>query len=318
MANEETAWLLLIHQVPNSPPYLRVKMWRRLQKIGAVPVKNAVYVLPRSEQSIEDFHWIAREIIEAGGDASVCEATFIEGITNSEVTGLFQSAREADYVALISEIKQVEEEIRKSSKTDGWASGSLGGVSRLRHKLNEIESIDFFSCPARRDAESLLSDIETKIRKAPLRKLSKTTSGSYSARTWVTRKGIHVDRIASAWLIRRFIDSSARFKFVLGKGYRPEPDELRFDMFDAEFTHEGDLCTFEVLLDRFNISDRALKAIAEMIHDIDIKDSKFGRAEIPGIALVVNAICTANKEDSSRLERGTAVLDDLYEYFKKR
>jgi hypothetical protein len=242
-------------------------MWRRLQKIGAVPVKNAVYVLPRSDPSVEDFHWVAREIIEAGGDASVCEATFIEGITNNEVIGLFQSAWEADYKALISEIKEVEEEIRKSAKTNGWASGSMSGVSRLRHKLNEIEGIDFFSCPAREQAESLLANIETKIRKAPLRKLPKT-SGSYSGRTWVTRKGIHVDRIASAWLIRRFIDPDARFKFV--------------------------------------------------IHDIDIKDTKFGGAETAGIALVVNALCTANKEDSSRLERGTAVLDDLYEYFKKR
>jgi hypothetical protein len=317
MANEATIWLLLIHQVPNSPSYFRVKMWRRLQKIGAVPVKNAVYVLPRSDQSIEDFHWVAREIIEAGGDASVCEATFIEGITNGEVIELFRSAREADYLALISEIKEIDEEVRKAARAEGWASGALGSVSRLRQKLNEIEGIDFFACPAKEQAESLLTEVERKLRKAPLRKLSKT-AGSYSGRTWVTRKGIHVDRIASAWLIRRFIDPNGRFKFVLGKGYRPEPDELRFDMFDAEFTHEGDLCTFEVLLERFNISDRALKPIAEIIHDIDLKDSKFGRAETSGIALVVNALCTANKEDSSRLERGAAVLDDLYEFFKKR
>src|ERR1051326_3793920 len=237
MANEETAWLLLIHQVPNSPPYLRVKMWRRLQKIGAVPVKNAVYVLPRSDQSIEDFHWVAREIIEAGGDASVCEATFIEGITNREVIEFFRSAREADYRALILEIKEINEDIRKSSNTEGLASGSMSGVSRLRQKLTEIQSIDFFACPAKAEAESLLTDIERKLRKAPLRKFAKT-AGSYSNRTWVTRKGIHVDRIASAWLIRRFIDPGARFKFVAGKGYGPEPSGVGFDMFDAEFTHE--------------------------------------------------------------------------------
>jgi hypothetical protein len=317
MASEETAWLLLIHQVPNSPPYLRVKMWRRLQKVGAVPVKNAVYVLPRSDQSLEDFHWVAREIIEAGGDASVCEATFIEGITNSEVIELFRSAREGDYLALISEIKEIDEQVRKSAKADGWASGYMSSVSKLHQKFTELETIDFFECPAKEQAESLLTELETRLRKAPLRKLAKTT-GSYSSRTWVTRKGIHVDRIASAWLILRFIDPDARFKFVAGKGYRPEPDELRFDMFDAEFTHEGDLCTFEVLLERFNLSDRALKPIAEIIHDIDIKDSKFGRAETPGIALLVNALCTANKEDTSRLKRGAAVLDDLYEFFKKR
>ena len=318
MAIDETSWLLLIHQVPASPPYLRVKMWRRLQKIGAVPVKNAVYVLPRCDQAVEDFHWVAREIIEAGGDASVCEATFIEGITNRGVIDLFQSAREADYTALSLEIKAMNEEIRSSADVDGWASGCVTGVSRLRQKLNEIESIDFFPCPGREEAESLLGDIEKKLRKAPVRKIVKTTS-SYLGRTWVTRKGIHVDRIASAWLIRRFIDPTARFKFVQGKGYRSEPGEVRFDMFDAEFTHEGDLCTFEVLLERFNLSDRGLKAIAEIIHDIDLKESKFGREETPGIALVVNALCTANKEDLSRLERGAvALLDDLYDFSKKR
>jgi hypothetical protein len=317
METDESSWLLLIHQVPNSPPYLRVKMWRRLQKIGAVAVKNAVYVLPRSEQSLEDFHWVAREILEAGGDASVCEATFIEGITNREVIELFRSAREADYASLISDIKEIDSEIRKAAKNDGWASAWIGQVSRLRQRLNEIGNIDFFACPAGQEAESLLNGIESKLRKAPLRKIEKERD-EYSGRTWVTRKGIHVDRIGSAWLIRRFIDEDARFKFVLGKGYRPEPDELRFDMFDAEFTHEGDLCTFEVLLDRFNLADRALKPIAEIIHDIDLKDSKFGRAETPGIALIVNAICTANKEDSGRLERGEAVLDDLYEFFKTR
>src|SRR5215831_13851903 len=121
---EPAIWLLLIHQVPNSPAYLRVKMWRRLQKIGAVAVKNAVYVLPRSEQSSEDFHWVAREILEAGGDASVCEATFIEGITTKELIELFQAAREADYTELIEEIRELRAELRKAEAGgEPWASG---------------------------------------------------------------------------------------------------------------------------------------------------------------------------------------------------
>src|SRR6516225_2396881 len=124
-------------------------MWRRLQKIGAVPVKNAVYVLPRSDQSLEDFHWVAREIIEAGGDASVCEATFVEGITNGEVIELFRSARGDDYLALISEIREIDEEVRKSAEAEGWASGSMSSVSKLRQKFTEIENIDFFEGPAR-------------------------------------------------------------------------------------------------------------------------------------------------------------------------
>jgi hypothetical protein len=316
--DEPTTWLLLIHQVPNSPAYLRVKMWRRLQKIGAVAVKNAVYVLPRTDQSSEDFHWVAREILEAGGDASVCEATFIEGITTNELIELFRAARDSDYRELMEEIKELREELRTAEKAgEAWASGMVGRVSRLRQRLTEIQTIDFFSAPGGKQAETLVSEMEAKVRTAPIHK-TQQRPGNYAGRTWVTRKGVHVDRIASAWLIRRFVDPNPRFKFVAVKGYRPEADELRFDMFDAEFTHEGDLCTFEVFLDRLNIGDNALRRIAEIIHDIDLKESRFGRPETAGIALIVNAICTKHKEDFDRIERGTILFDDLYDFFKKR
>ena len=315
---DSTTWLLLIHQVPNSPAYLRVKMWRRLQKIGAVAVKNAVYVLPRSDQSSEDFHWVAREIMEAGGDASVCEATFVEGITERELIELFQAARNVDYRELRDEIKEVKDELRTAEKAgEAWASGMSSRVSRVRQRLTEIQSIDFFSAPDGIQAEANVAEIESKIRKAPIHK-TQPRPGTYCGRTWVTRKGVHVDRIASAWLIRRFIDPNARFKFVAAKGYRPEPDELRFDMFDAEFTHEGNLVTFEVLMQRLNLGDAALRRIAEMVHDIDLKESKFARPETEGLALIVNAICTKHKEDLDRIERATILLDDLYDFFKKR
>ena len=318
MRDSDTTWLLLIHQVPNSPAYLRVKMWRRLQKIGAVAVKNTVYVLPRSDQSSEDFHWVAREIIEGGGDASVCEATFVEGITTNELIELFRAARDSDYVELIGEVKELDKELRAAETGgDAWASGMAGRVSRLRQKLTEIQAIDFFPPPAGKQAEALVSDLEAKIRKAPLRR-SQQPARSYSGRTWVTRTGVHVDRISSAWLIRRFVDKDAQFKFVSARGYRPESGELRFDMFDAEFTHERDLCTFEVLIERFNIADRALRLLAEVIHDIDLKESRFGRPETAGIALIVNAICTMHKDDLGRIERATILLDDLYDFFKKR
>ena len=137
-----------------------------------------------------------------------------------------------------------------------------------------------------------------------------------TGRVWVTRAGVHVDRIASAWLIRRFIDPEARFKFVPAQGYAPELGELRFDMFEAEFTHEGDRCTFEVLLARARLADPALAAIGEIVHDIDFKDGKFGRAEASGIAHLIEGLSAANQDDQARIERGAAMLDDLYEYFR--
>ena len=137
-------------------------------------------------------------------------------------------------------------------------------------------------------------------------------------RTWVTRTGVHVDRIASAWLIRRFIDPEARFKFVPAKGYAPDTGELRFDMFEAEFTHEGDRCTFEALLSRTGLSDPALSAIGEIVHDIDLKDEKFGREEAAGIRTLVAGICAPDRDDAERIARGSAVFDDLYESFRKK
>ena len=134
----------------------------------------------------------------------------------------------------------------------------------------------------------------------------------HRGRTWVTRTGIKVDRMASAWLIRKFIDPEARFQFVPAKGYRPQEGELRFDMPEAEFTHEGELCTFEVLVQRFGLSDPALRPIAEIVHDIDVKDAKYGREEAPGIGQLVAGITAAHAEDEARLVSGAALFDDLY------
>jgi len=127
-----------------------------------------------------------------------------------------------------------------------------------------------------------------------------------------------VDRIASAWLIRRFVDPEARFKFVRGQRYAPEAGELRFDMFEAEFTHEGERCTFEVLLRRFGIEDAALGPLAEIVHDIDLKDSRFSRPEAPGMDRLIAGIAMRHKDDDARLRDGAAVLEALYEYFKRK
>jgi hypothetical protein len=124
--------------------------------------------------------------------------------------------------------------------------------------------------------------------------------------------------MASAWFIRRFIDSDARFKFVPAKGYKPLAGELRFDMFEAEFTHEGDRCTLEVLIERTRVNDPAVSPIAEIVHDIDLKDSKFGRQETIGIERLIAGIAMAHKDDENRLARGAAVFDDLYEYFRRK
>jgi len=319
----EPKWLLLIHQIPPKPNYFRVKIGRRLQRLGAVPIKNSVYVLPKSEQSYEDFEWLVREIVEGGGEASVCEARFVEGLSETEVEALFNSAREADYLELAGGARRLRSELSRGKKGEYDKEDLESGIARLRNRLAEIERMDFFAATGRETIEGLLVSLEEKLKASLGQELDKDESQlgaieKVQGRLWVTRKGIHVDRMASAWLIRRFIDKDARFKFVPGKGYRPEPGELRFDMFEAEYTHEGDRCTFEVLLQRFGLTESALRQIAEIVHDIDLKDGKFGREDALGLERLIAGIAMANPEDEKRLAEGSAVFNSLYQYFKRK
>jgi hypothetical protein len=250
-ASPRRRWLLLIHQLPPKPDYLRVKIRRRLRRLGAVPVKKTVYALPSGDEALEDFEWLRQEIETDGGTAIIAEAEFVEGISDEELDAMMETER------------------RESGEDD--------------------------EVTAHRAAD-------------------KATPGT----TWVTRQGVNVDRIASAWLIRRFVDDDARFKFVPARGYQPRAVELRFDMFEAEYTHVGEDCTFQTLLRRFGLRDRALRAIGEIIHDIDCKDDRFHRPETAGTAALVRGIVQAHEDDRVRIDRGSALLDDLYEFFRKQ
>jgi len=325
ISDSRYAWLLLAHQLPPKPAYFRVKVWRRLQGLGAVAIKNSLYALPAGEQAQEDFQWLLREINEGGGEAAVFEARFVDGLTDRDVRALFDKARDADYEALATDAREVAEAVAAAAETWIERKGEVKGqVIRLRRRLAEIVAIDFFGAGGREPVEGLLAGIEARLAKSERgsdqeeKSMGGNEIGELRERTWVTRRGVQVDRIASAWLIRRFIDAQARFKFVPDKGYVPEPGELRFDMFEAEFTHEGDHCTFEVLLAKFVPPDRALQAIAEIVHDIDLKDAKFQREEAAGIRTLLAGIAAATDDDTRRLERGSAVFEDLYEYFRKK
>ena len=241
-AQESRRWLLLIHQVPPKPDYLRVKVRRRLQKLGAVPLKSSVYVLPDTEEHLEDFQWLANEIAADGGDATICSATMLSGVSDRELDTMFP---------------------------------------------------------------------------APSPDVPSSPSGRPDGATWVTREGVFVDRIASAWLIRRFIDPRASFRFVPARGYKPGLGELRFDMYQGEYTHVGDRCTFETLLAEFGLRERALRAVGEIVHDIDCKDDKFERDEVAGVRAVIEGIAHATKDDFDRLERGALVFDGLYRQLQR-
>jgi hypothetical protein len=318
---EKGGWLLLIHQIPPKPNYFRVKIWRRLQRLGAAAIKNSVYALPSSEQAQEDLNWVLREIVEGGGDASLVEARLIEGLNDEQVKEMFRAARDADYQSVANDARELAKRLpRKGDVADDKRAELETAVARLQKRVGEVAAIDFFHARSREAVDGLLKELEENIaarapkaEAAPARAVEKPRGA-----TWVTRTGIHVDRMASAWLIRRFIDAQAKFKFVASREYRHQSGELRFDMFDGEFTHQGELCSFEVLLARFEITDVALRPIAEIVHDIDLKDEKYGRPDNAGFEHLINGIAMAHPEDEVRLQRASAVLDDLYEYFKRK
>jgi hypothetical protein len=299
--------LLLIHQIPPKPDYLRIKVGRRLQRLGAIAIKNSVYALPRNDETYEDFQWVSREILEGKGEAFIFEAKFIDGLSDKEVEAQFQAAREADYAEITREAQRLRAE----------ASESLGAnVGRLRKRLSDVVSIDYFAANGREAAEALIRELEEKMEPQDKAKPKTEKAAPVSGATWVTRKGINVDRIASAWLIRNFIDKKAKLKFVPGQDYKPARGELRFDMFDAEYTHEGDRCTFEVLLERFAIDDPALRGVAEVVHDIDLKDGKYGRPETAGVDRLIAGLVASATDDDTRLAQGAAMFASLYESYR--
>jgi hypothetical protein len=319
---DKGGWLLLIHQIPPKPNYFRVKIWRQLQKLGAVGIKNSVYALPAGEQSQEDLNWVLREIVEGGGDASLVEARLVEGLNDEQVKEMFRAARDTEYQAVGEEVRSLLRRLPRKGEVPEEKRGELtAAVARLQRRMADVAAIDFFQARSREPVQGLLRELEEKLARRPPGEEPAARAAPLKkpvGATWVTRTGIHVDRMASAWLIRRCIDPQAKFKFVPARDYRHRQGELRFDMFDGEFTHQGELCTFEVLLARFEITDAALRAIGEIVHDIDLKDEKYGRPDNAGFEHLVNGIAMAHPEDEVRLQRAGAVLDDLYEYFRRR
>lgn len=313
-------WLLLIHQIPPQPAYLRVKIGRRLQALGAVAVKNSVYVLPEGEARMEDLQWVRQEIVAGKGEAWVCQASFVEGLSDSALEALFKRARAADYKELERDARRLKRGLDRVQRlTPARAAQTAKGLARVRRRLAEIAQIDFFGAEGVETVEGILTSVEKRLgaEDRDERAEERSPAPEVRAATWVTRAGVHVDRIASAWLIRTFIDPDARFKLVAGREYAPKKGELRFDMFEGEFTHEGDLCTFEVLLRRFAIDDPALGHIGEIVHDIDLKESRYAHPEAAGVERLIAGIAMVHGGDDERLRVGGEVFAALHRALEK-
>ena len=272
-------------------------------------IKNAVHVLPKTPEHEATLQELLNEIVAGGGEAILIEARLLAGMNDADIQALFDGARDADY-------EEITQSARRLLET-GPASGNE--IARLQKRMNEVLALDYFGAQRRQDAEVALAELDRQRYEHP--DISRTEPlaqhpPDLKSKVWVTRSGVHVDRIACAWLIRRFVDPEAVFKFVDARSYLPGPDELRFDMAEAEFTHEEDRCSFETIMLRAGLSDDpALAAIGEIIHDLDIADGKFNRPETAGLGAILSGVCASTDDDLQRIAQAGETLNQFHAFF---
>ncbi len=312
-------WLVLIFSLPPGAGSSRVKIWRRLKKLGAVSFRNSVYLLPFGEERYEILQWLCQEIQRAEGEATLLKAERIENLSDGEVAALFRRARNEEYAELAEEARGWLERRKGLPQIKGPQEAAVlaDELKAFEKRLAELEEIDYFHAAGRREAEAILKRCRMNLGGLLGRKeggigdeSTLLKAKSFRGKAWVTRPRPHVDRLATAWMIRRFIDPKARFAFAR------EPDMIKggipFDYLGAEFGHQGEDCTFETFLKRFGLKDRALHAVAEIVHDADLKDAKFGREEAKGLDAVIKGFSAMIADDHTLLARGHLIFDAIY------
>jgi hypothetical protein len=298
----DTPWLLLTFSLPKKRASQRVEIWRKLQRYGSVPLGNSGYLLPNNLITQEHFEWLATAIRKYGGQASVVKIQSIDNLSTPQLVGRFAEARSREYQELIRDLQKLSAipPHRRSS----------GRASRLRARFREIVEVDFFNSPLEKRVEHLLARLDTPP--SPAKETAKIISRNYVGKIWVTRPRPGIDRSASAWLIRRYIDKKARFAFAQEEHVPPEA--VPFDMFHAGgFGHRGEDCSFETLQKAFRIRDAKVAVIGQAIHDADLLDEKFGRKEGFGVDAVLNGWAKQRIPDHKLLERGIQLVDALYQ-----
>jgi hypothetical protein len=307
------SWLFLLFNLPAKHASERVKVWRRLKKFGAVQLKTSTYVLPDQPVHYERFQWLAKEIDDSGGEATLVRVKDIEGMPYAAVVALFNEARARDYDELVEPLTRLIKE-RKARKVA--ADSFEGELEKVRKRFQEIKEIDYFQSASGEDLRALLqkADLLGGSRKKAETK-PRLRVEDFRSRTWVTRPRPEIDRVGSAWLVTKFIDPGA--KFVFANTPVAAPEAIPYDMFEVEFSHHADHCTFETLIERFAIRDRAVLRIAELIHDADLEDDKFHRIEGFGVEQIFKGWAKQGLTDHQILSKGFECFDALYAQFKR-
>lgn len=310
------SWLLFVHQLPADASNLRVRVWRRLQQIGALAMKQAVYVLPDSSGAREDFEWLRREVEDGGGQAAVLVSHGIDTAVDSALVKGFREARQQAYQAIASEAEAVlRARERWQTRRRGKAPDVARSLDTLRQRFIANRQLDVFGSAGREEVAALLRRLDALSAGpavASTRALGTLDPDAYRGRLWVTRLQPGVDRMSCAWLIRHFIDPAARFGFAADVAHAPA-GAVSFDMYGGDFTHRGERCTFEELSDAFGIRDAAVMRMAAIVHDLDFRDGRFGAPDAALIGTLVDGLGRAHQDDAVLLEHGITLFDALYQ-----
>jgi hypothetical protein len=320
-------WILLIHQLPPRPTSLRVRVWRKLQRLGSVPIKNSVYVLPFTDSTYEDFQWLKQEIQTSGGEATVLRASAVEGATNKEIIEQFRKTRNEEYEQVKAEMDALSASLRDLNREGNMNRINTydADLDKLHKELERVTATDYFNASNRSAALAAYERCRKTLLASQSRdeKPTKSNHGSnqqlpvsqYQGRRWVTRQNLFIDRLAAIWLIKRFIDAKARFFFI--KEGESIEGGIGFDLYGGEFTHRGEDCTFETMIKEFGLADDAgLNAIAEIVHDIDLKDNKFNRSEAAGLGAIILGMVEHTKDDRKLAQQCGPIFDSLYQLLR--
>jgi hypothetical protein len=293
-------WLLLVFSLPAKRASQRVEVWRKLQRYGTLPLRSSGHVLPNSAVNLEKLEWLAETIRSYKGQASVVSVQAFDDLSDVRLRQLFLEASSRSYDRQLRELKKLVS-LPHSQRP-------ARQLSRLRRQFQEITATDFFDSPLRQRVETALARADETESVSPKRKAKAT---AYRNRVWVTRPRPGIDRVSSAWLIQRFIDPKA--KFVFADDPATHPAAVPFDMFSPQgFGHREQDCTFETLCKEFSVRDGRVRRIAQIIHDADLGDEKFGRLEGVGLDQVLGGWAKQEVPDDELLRRGVELIEGLY------
>ncbi|NOY89021.1 MAG: chromate resistance protein [FCB group bacterium] len=319
---KKVEWLVFFYSIPSQPTRNRVRFWRKMSKAGFISFRGSVYILPYSLDNFELCQWLTSEIVNSNGEAAFIKTGSIEGVSQKELVSLFKSKRKADYLQVERCLELLETKIQSENISLMQTKNAklISQIDKLLSELEEIKRIDFFPSPLAKTLNDRAMALRTKIGNfekgvhdvpQPLIKLR--NQREYQKKIWLTRSRPFVDRIASAWLISRFIDRQAKFRFIKRQSVaNVDRKYISFDIDGGDFSHVDDLCTFEVLLRSFRLPRKALRKIAEIVHELDLRDGKFRVPEADGLYEVIVGIRKSGSDDHGCLEKGMLVFDMLY------